>query len=886
VEQAESGGQLLSALAPLPLDVDAAMANLIAVIKSCARSADMLERRPGPKSPRAHHKPWFDDECKLALRTLNTAIDNHQNARDQDTATAAEARVRCERKAFHSTCKRKKLAYKRQMAYTQAEAMRSDPDKFWKTLFPCNSSHLAHLADPHTCNPYFISQFQPPPTDPSHPPPIPPELGSLSDDGGSTLNAPITEEEVTQALQALKDHKAAGCDGLAAEFLKYAAAPSPQGTGPDPPNPLVPPLTHIFNHVLSNADTPSAWHTTIVTLLFKKGDPTLWSNYRPIAVITVLSKLFATLLNARLRDWCEHHGKRNPVQTGFRPHHSTSHHAFVLSHIIDKRRRLRNSKPLYVCFVDLAKAYDSVPRHMLWTRLYNLGIRGRMLHAIISMYRHADLSIKLADGLLDPFEATAGVKQGCPLSPLLFGLFIEALEEHVTQQHPELGPTIGDAMRRLRLLMYADDTAILADRPEDLQTLINATQDWCTANGMSINVTKTEVVVFRKSQHGTQAIRAAIERGWQLGGQPITVSDEFKYLGYVFHAWHRNVMRRVTEHAASRGKLAIVGLYRKLHDLDVGKHLDIILRLYRCCVMPALFNGSELSGGSDTYPSMPVHRTATKAVCEGVQRTFLRTALKLAPGTPSWIVYRECGIYPAQYYMLRRQLKFLLRVLQLDDAEYVKCAMLENIGDTLAAGGCVNWFSRLCAIVRAVDSQASLVEQLHVATFNVDDIMLAWRQHYHNAVWHGLPLQPLEAASDQIRRCTYHVYFARDLPDGDAEWRAAHYFYVSGMPFTLAVSLARFRTGGHKLMIERGRHLRMPRLTRTCTLCDLDRVQNEEHFILHCPHLDHLRARYPSLFSSAPSHMHEIYKRTTRLRALASFTHAATTLLGDPLVAP
>jgi hypothetical protein len=208
-----------------------------------------------------------------------------------------------------------------------------------------------------------------------------------------------------------------------------------------------------WNHLIDHSVVPGQWSATIVTLLFKKGDPTLWGNYRPIAIVQLLSKVYAMIMHHRLSAWAESEGVREPAQTGFRPHQATTHHAFVLQHHITRYKAAH--KKLYCCFIDFAKAYDSVPRHKLCQRLYDLGVRGKILHAIKSLYDvGVHLSIKLDVGLLDPIAAAVGVKQGCPLSPLLFGLFIEGLEAHVKAKLPTAGPLCGGVY--MSLLMYAD----------------------------------------------------------------------------------------------------------------------------------------------------------------------------------------------------------------------------------------------------------------------------------------------------------------------------------------------------------------------------------------------------------------------------------------------
>ena len=138
-------------------------------------------------------------------------------------------------------------------------------------------------------------------------------------------------------------------------------------------------------------------------------------------MVPLLAKLYTIVLNNRLVAWAEAAGVRAPAQTGFRPRHATTHHAFVLQHLVDKYKR--RGKRFFCCFVDLAaKAYDSVPRELLWQRLHDVGVRGRMLHAIKGLYDvGVDMQIKAPAGTLDPVNLSVGVKHGCPLSPTLFG---------------------------------------------------------------------------------------------------------------------------------------------------------------------------------------------------------------------------------------------------------------------------------------------------------------------------------------------------------------------------------------------------------------------------------------------------------------------------------
>ena len=128
--------------------------------------------------------------------------------------------------------------------------------------------------------------------------------------------------------------------------------------------------------------------------MFKKVDVTDTANCRPIAVGEPLSRLYASILVQRLVHFTERHELRSPTQAGYRPEHSTVHQTFVLQHVFDKHKRLKT--PLYLCFVDLKSAYDQVQWPLLRHLLQRLGVQGKMLSAVQSLYDNCLLSMRVS----------------------------------------------------------------------------------------------------------------------------------------------------------------------------------------------------------------------------------------------------------------------------------------------------------------------------------------------------------------------------------------------------------------------------------------------------------------------------------------------------------
>ena len=194
-----------------------------------------------------------------------------------------------------------------------------------------------------------------------------------------------------------------------AEYYRYATSSQPHPTH-QRGHELAPAIAALFQAAFTAAAIPSAWATSTVTPIHKKGDPTDTANYRPVAVGVPLARLYAGVLNSRLTAYLEAQRLRAQGQAGFRPLRSVGHNLFALQHAIDKCRR--NRQPLYCCFVDLTAAFDRVPRHLLWQRLASRGVSGGMLAAIQSLYADARVVVKV-NGSCGPSATTsAGVKQG------------------------------------------------------------------------------------------------------------------------------------------------------------------------------------------------------------------------------------------------------------------------------------------------------------------------------------------------------------------------------------------------------------------------------------------------------------------------------------------
>ena len=302
------------------------------------------------------------------------------------------------------------------------------------------------------------------------------ETGNANDDNlQHTYNEHINIFEVKKAVGGAKMGKAAGFDNIPTTVLKNDTAIS---------------FLHIlFNICFDNGFVPSDWGKCVINPIPKSStsdrrDPLY---YRGISLAPAMYNLYCSVLNRRLSSWSEQHGKLTDVQNGFRKGRSTTDHILSLTNIIDTRKRLR--KPTFCAFIDFRKAYDTINRNILWKRLSNIGISGKMFSAIKSLYLSVRSCVRVNSYKTDWFDVQCGLRQGCVLSPLLFNLFINDLA--VFLKSLDLGISLGDEK------ISADDIVLLAESSDELQLLLNALDEWCGRNDMSVNTAKSNVIHFR-----------------------------------------------------------------------------------------------------------------------------------------------------------------------------------------------------------------------------------------------------------------------------------------------------------------------------------------------------------------------------------------------------
>ena len=166
----------------------------------------------------------------------------------------------------------------------------------------------------------------------------------------------------------------------------------------------------------------------------------------------------------------------------------------------------------------------------MYIKLIKEGVTDKILNVAFQLYQNVKSCVELNGKKSDYFCCNIGVRQGDSLSPLLFAVFVNDLESYLLQEGNNYLSFGGDArlenMLKLLLLMYADDTVILADSPDKLQAAINGMEKYCEKWKLKVNVSKTKIIIFGSRKH--------LDRVYLYNKKQIEIVDYFKYLGVPF----------------------------------------------------------------------------------------------------------------------------------------------------------------------------------------------------------------------------------------------------------------------------------------------------------------------------------------------------------------
>jgi retron-type reverse transcriptase len=307
------------------------------------------------------------------------------------------------------------------------------------------------------------------------------ECPSSCDCSDSFVFRPISTRQVHVALTNLKSSTATGPDEIPAFILKELA-------------PIIAPtIAKIFNSSLSQGVVPGAWKQANVSPVYKsKGSRMDATNYRPISILPVLARTLEKIVASQLYDFCDSRDVIPPQQFGFR--RNSSCEIALLTALDSWMEAVDEGKYVGALLLDLSKAFDSVPHHLLLLELNKIGVGTEALRWFTSYLAERTQRVCSSQVVTQWKPVTRGVPQGSCLSPLLFNIFVRKV--------PEVAETV-TGHSDIRCVQFADDiTDSAADKDitvvaQKLTDSFKCVKEFCDSKDLIVNASKTQLIVLK-----------------------------------------------------------------------------------------------------------------------------------------------------------------------------------------------------------------------------------------------------------------------------------------------------------------------------------------------------------------------------------------------------
>ena len=383
-------------------------------------------------------------------------------------------------------------------------------------------------------------------------------------------NRSIAEGEVQSALGKMKAGKSPGVDGVNPECLAKGGRV------------IVEWLVRLFNVCFMRGVVPLDWRSAVVVPLYKgKGDKYECSNFRGISLLSVVGKVYGRVLIERVQLGTE--GMVGEEQGGFKRGRGCVDQVFVVRQVGEKH--LAKGKDVFSAYMDLEKAYDNVDREGLWQVLRLYGIGGRLLNAVKSFYVESRACVRVGNSESDWFDVKVGLRQGCVMSPWLFNMYIDGVMREMNARVGEVGVEMvgGNGEEwKLNQLLFADDTALVAESEEALQRLVGEFDRVCSRRKLRVNVGKSKVMRTTRSGEGAGM-------NVSLGGRQLEEVESFKYLGS--HIARDGTIAEEVKYRVKEASKCMGGLKSVMSNRTLG--MAAKRRLYEGVVVPTAVYGAE-----------------------------------------------------------------------------------------------------------------------------------------------------------------------------------------------------------------------------------------------------------------------------------------------------
>ena len=473
----------------------------------------------------------------------------------------------------------------------------------------------------------------------------------------------FSSKEISSVAGTLSSNKACGWDSLPNEFIKNS------------PDKMFVLLALLFNKIKDTNCFPTGWNKGRITLIHKRGSRAVLGNYRPITVIVSMAGLYSRVLNERLTQVVERHNVLGDVQGGFRKGRGGADNIFILHTVLWKARATNQSA--HMAFLDISKAYDSVDRNVLWEKLTKLGISGKFLQMLKTMYTGDSVECTVNGRTTRSVFLKRGLRQGCSLSPLLFNIYVSTIGHDLCTNLD--GFLLGKNLNVSGLLI-ADDIVLISRSAEGLKRLLNMVNDHCANLKLVISEEKSKIM-----SPSNDTWDLFDEEGVKISLEQVI---KYKYLGI------ESFLSMFRTCVAKRNKCVEVAKKYMFGCLHLGKLSTDIVRV-------SLATWINIAIPTITFGCESILFCNSKlAELESIEAKVAKRILGVSVNTVNTCAQSELGLKPVRLHIYLLQLKFYFRVLRLPPNRWVKVALMDHLSGT--------WSSPYISYICKIRTEAAL----------------------------------------------------------------------------------------------------------------------------------------------------------------------------------
>ena len=422
------------------------------------------------------------------------------------------------------------------------------------------------------------------------------------------------------------------------------------------------------------------------------------------------------------------------------------------------------------------------------------------------MYSNIKSCFSLKNTKSDFFYSNCGVRQGENLSPVLFSLFLNDLEEYlkdinstgVQLSDPNIDPTL---YIEILLLIYADDTILISDDPQKLQNTLNNFASYCKDWKLNINTEKTKVMALGSKTKNLH---------FKIMNKELEIVKSYKYLGTHFSSNGNFKASRL--YLADQAKKAMHLLYKRISNLNLPP--DLAFKLFDHTVLPILLYSVEIWGYESVNYLEQIH-------CNFIKK---KKKIQLRKSTPNYMIYAESGRYPLEITVKCRMIGYWnsLLINSKSKISYRIYQYMLNIPNFNS-----NWINYIKDILNSCGMTDIWLNQNNITCKNIKKLVKQSLLDQYLQKWH------VSTQESNKGKSYYHLKQNLEMPK-----------YLTKLKTIDYLNSLKFRTGNHHLPVETGRWNNIEYSQRKCTLCNLNDIGDEMHMLLICPHFEQTRKSF------------------------------------------